>query len=278
MHSCTVCGKTLPLHQRDCVNGHANEYPNVRSAKQADEIVALAERVRIVREACKSAGTTAELDALSSASQATRAVMARNIKALDAFASTPNAMLTTYYKQVRSGARMPEDNYWDKRRETLDSAVNPYIYDEIHFAALSLSGRAPSWFGEYHVSLKEDAIKDRATVFEMNPFAFFKLHKIYLGDAVPPGYRAPWLERSLLVEAKLGETVRSGMTPDEYSNLVLDDKAGAPDADFIEVHIFGHIHLDAIDRIVAYPKRGERQIWSRIKKHLLPLGVTLEER
>jgi hypothetical protein len=277
MIRCKVCGATLPPHLRDCVNGHPNAYPNVRVASHTDEADALLARVTLVQIAANTAGTSSELGGLRQAALTTHAVMARNLKALNAFVGSDNAMLATYYKQVRSGARLPEDNYWDRHRTSLDSAVNPHIHDEIQFAALSLTGRGPSWYGRYHVSLKEIAICDRSTVFDRNPFAFFKLHKIVYGDPVPNGYRAPWSSRHLLLEAKVGANVKSGMKLDDFAALVLDDNGGGPDADFVEVHIYGNIHLDAVERVVAKPVRGERQIWARIRKRLVSLGVMVEE-
>jgi len=147
------------------------------------------------------------------------------------------------------------------------------------FAALSLDNRGLANFGRYTIVLKEDMIAHRATVFEENSFIFCQQkHHIVVGDSIPPGYRALWLERERLAIAKLHSRLDATTRPNMYSQILMKQGHDAAQDDFIEVHIFGPIHRRAIERVVG-PKptgREERALWQSLNRKLDEVGVPLE--
>src|SRR5688572_6891173 len=59
-----------------------------------------------------------------------------------------NALYVSFHSQVRSGARIPEDNDWDKGRSAAESTVHPNYYENINYTALSLDGFGVLWWGD----------------------------------------------------------------------------------------------------------------------------------
>jgi len=106
--------------------------------------------------------------------------------------SSDNTLFATFYQSVHGDARLPEDNEWDRIRQSVDSLLFPYYYDQLRYAALSVDGSGVTGYGEYCVVLKDAAITNRASVFEEDTVLFVKHHRIVAGDPLPPGFRAIW--------------------------------------------------------------------------------------
>ena len=69
--------------------------------------------------------------------------------------SSDSNLYASFYKQVGSGARLPENNEWDLGRSAVDAQLFPYYHEEMTFAALSMDGRGPASFGRPTVSFSE---------------------------------------------------------------------------------------------------------------------------
>ena len=205
-------------------------------------------------------------------------VMTRRLSPFEKFVMNDNLALTTFYQQFRSGERTPEDNQWDRARLAADGTINPLIHEDLHFAALSLDGVGADYYGGYHITLEEEAIQHRTSVFEENPILFLERHQVIAGRSPPVGYRAVWQSRDQLAKAKLQSRITSETTPDDFSGILLSAGATA-DADFLEVHIYGSLHRDAISKVIVTtaPKGGEKHIWRELKRVLEDLGVEVKE-
>lgn len=277
---CEKCDTDIPYAVRNCVGcGQDVGCPNVRAADAKNEIEALQERVRYAQLAAKQRGCADELEAFGTASSDSSAVTALKISALDSLVSQ-NLGMVSYYKMVRAGIRNPEDNEFDANRGRIDGTVNPHgVHEEIQYAVLSLDGLGVSWYGDYSVTLKENMVGDRASVFEENPFRFCDKHPIPPTGSVPPGFRASWARRGELAMAKLHPRIQAGMTDADFPPILVEQGIKSADSDFIEVHIYGVLHARAIERVVA-PKvvsRPDRAIWKRTKARLLELGAVVDE-
>jgi hypothetical protein len=186
-------------------------------------------------------------------------------------------LYNTFYQQVEAWGRLPEDNEWDKGRESVDALVFPHYHKEVRFAALSLDGRGMSGYGGLAVVLKESAIKTRATVFEQNTMTFCKEQKVVVGSQVPPGYRAVWSARCDLAAAKLHGRLSPGTTEEEFAGILLPPSADRA-ADFVEVHVFGPLHRRAIAKVVGKePKNSADKILLKsIRRSLATIDVPVE--
>lgn len=278
---CDECGTEIPYDARDCVGcGKDVGFPNVRVSDRVDEVEALRERVRYAQVAAAERGCADELEAFGTAASDSQAVMVRHLSALDSFVSNPKGALATYYKAVRVGIRLPENNEYDANRSRIDGTINLHgVHESIHYAALSLDGKGVRWFGDYSVTLRERMIASRTSVFEENPFSFLDKNPIPPTGSVPPGHRATWARRGELAMAKLHPRIKQGLTSDDFPGILVEQGVKSADSDFIEVHIYGAIHPRAVERVIVSepPKRADRAIWKRVKKTLLSLGAVVEE-
>ncbi len=138
----------------------------------------------------------------------------------------------------------------------------PHYAKEIRFAALSLDGVGVTDYGSCSMVLRNLAISERATVFEENSLEFCRSRELGVGRSVPPGYRAVWEERDLLVCAKLVGRLSPSTTDDSFPGILKSGK------DFVEVHIYGSLHRGSIERIVVKrsAKREDGVLLSAIRE------------
>lgn len=279
---CNECGTGVPYAARSCVGCGADVgFPNVRAADQGVETDALRERVRYAQVAAAERGCANELEEFGTAASISSAVMVRSLAALDGFLSQSNQPMISYYGLVRAGARIPEDNVWDLNRDRIDGTINPNgVHEHIQYAALSLDGLGVPWYGDYSITLRESMIAKRASVFEENPFRFCDRHPVPPTGSVPPGYRATWTRRGELALAKLHPRIRQGMTAVDFPGILLEQGSKSADSDFIEVHVYGPLHVNAVERVIGRvpAKKADQIIWKRVKRRIVELGATVEER
>lgn len=276
---CTACGAPVPPHLRNCaVCGTDNECPNVRAARNTREQAALQERLRNAEISADARTCLTVLNSFGTAVLNSRAVIARSLGVVHNIVKSDNELYVPFYKQVASGARLPEVNGWDQGRTAADSTILPNYHQEISFAALSLDGKGLTAYGAYTIVLRDQAVALRASVFEENPFTFNQRHRIIAGQPVIPGYRAIWSERDILAKAKLHHLLNSKTTPDKFAGILMTQRSASGDPDFIEVHIFGNIHRRAIDRVLGpRPRSGlDNVLFKDIERALRQVGATLE--
>lgn len=272
------CKLTIPPAARSCPACQEDVgFPNVRAAQIFDEQRALDARFADAEVSTKARKVDTILHIFGTVVLNSRAVIARNISVVDRLISSENSLYTTYYKQVRSGSRIPEENTWDRGRTSIDAALFPNYHEEIVFAALSLNGRGMSCYGDYTIVLKNELIENRATVFEENPFIFFDTHRVVTGSSIPLGFRAVWAERDKLAKAKLHSKLDIYTSEKDFPGLLLNDNGEK--SDFIEVHIYGQIHRRAIECVKGPrpKKKADLAIWQSLKKRLNDANIALEE-
>jgi len=279
---CHTCGERVPGSARNCPSCQADAgFPNIRAAALDEEKVALELRMIDAETSTRARGCEAVLKGYGKAVLQSRAVICRNLGVVSSLVSSDNALYNNFYKQIEAESRLPEDNPFDRGRSAVDGTLFPNYHTNICFAALSLDNVGLTRYGEYSIVLKEKMILQRASVFEENSVAFCQMkHRIIVGDSVPPGYRATWLERDRLAMAKSHSKIDLATRPEDYGGILLRRGTDPMDDDFIEVHIWGPIHRAAIERVVGpRPRtRDDRVLWNSLDAKLRAVGAVLESR
>jgi hypothetical protein len=234
-------------------------------------------RYEEARETSRRGGYVGIFDEFESRCSKSSAVICRGLSAVMALVSSDNELYTTFYKQVEATSRIPEDNRWDRNRAALESAMFPHYHTEINYGALSLTGAGHTAYGPYAVTLRDVAIRDRASVFQEPLFPFFSRHKIVAGTDIPPGYRATWWDRGRLAAAKHGKDLTPSTHPQGFQDLLLPPD-GDTEGDCIEVHVYGPIHRRAIERVIgSKPKRkADRILLKSLSARLEEVGAKWE--
>jgi hypothetical protein len=205
--------------------------------------------------------------------------MNRSLGALSNWTESVNPLLISFHRQVKVLGRAPTGSNYDLQSAAADGTINPFCYEEISCAALTLDERGLILYGPYSVILKDIAIEDRSSVFEENPFEFNQRHHVVAGQNPPFGYRAPWAGRGRLAAAKLQWKIERTMQPTEFPAVLMEDRRDQPDCDYVEVHIYGPVSQASIEKVVG-PKpasRADQAIWRRTARTLQKAGVTVEE-
>lgn len=218
------------------------------------------------------------LDRFGAAVLGSRAVISRSLAIVQELVESDKRTYVGFHKQLAAGARVAEDNKFDRIRTQVESALFPNFHSEIIFGCLSLGGSRLTGYGEYAMVIKDKMIAHRATVFDENPITLSKKLKLSLTDPFPPGYRAVWSERDSLAKAKLHSDINSDTKDDDFPHILLNDRGGTADSDFIEVHIFGPLNQQSIERVIGpVPKtRDDRLIWQRLQRQLAKAGIEVE--
>ncbi len=196
-------------------------------------------------------------------------------------AKKKNKLWVSYYKQTRgAGGRIAEPNKWDMNRGANDGKVNPQYFEEINYAALSLTDYGSGWYGGCHVTLVSDRIAIRTSVFWENPFQFLKDQKLAPDEVVPPGFRASWERRGELAVAKLQEKIKADTSAGGFADILLERDSGRSDTDFIEVHIYGPVAPSAFAAVTIDPDlldEDELLDWQSVKHRLGKLEIPVRE-
>ena len=223
---CKYCGAPVPSEKRDCqACGEDNGAPNVRLAESEAERRALARRLRDAETSTRARKCRDVLERFGVAVLSSRAVMARSLAVVQDLIEAGRTY-TSYQRQLASGARVAEDNAWDKTRTQVESALFPNFQQDIVFASLSLDSRGMSGYGAYVMILKEPLIARRASVFEANPYDLVEKLGWLLNKPIPPGYRAPWNERDLLAKAKLHAELSVDTRDADFPSILAIDHGG----------------------------------------------------
>ncbi len=277
---CIKCGSPVPSEKQDCqACGTFNGYPNVRLAQKPDEADALEKRIVDARVSASARGCIAKLNEFVSAVESgSVAVISRPINIIDNIVSTDLNVYTSHAQQLRSGARVAEENIFDQTRERYESALFPNFREHIKFGCLSLDGTGLRGYGAYTIVLKTELIADRTTAFEENVFSFADKMRLELTKPLPPGYRATWSNRGKLAGAKLHMELTPKTPKSAFQGIVMNDRGGTADSDFIEVHVFGPINRRTIDRVIARKpiRRDDSALLRRIERQLTAVGAALE--
>lgn len=260
---CEKCNADVPVNALRCtVCGLPAAPPNVRMASRDAERDALNKRLAAVEAKCNTSDERRYIIDFADALEGSKAVMNRSLASLHDWICGLSPLYQTFHRQVEFLGRTPALNDWDTQREATEAAINPYIYRDLSFAALTVNQRGVDYYGPYSVLLKTLTIEDRATVFEENPFHFVVKHrKPESISLLPPGYRAPWSERKNLAICKHHEQILSKGDQVDIANVIISGDRTSDECDYIEVHIYGPIDRRCIESVLGpNPDREEDKI------------------
>jgi hypothetical protein len=279
MH-CPNCQHDVPAHVERCIAcGFDVGFPNVRAAETEAEKDSLSRRLASARTSADARGALSRLNDFGRNVLKSNIVLARSLGVLDAFVKDKNFLYVSFQSQVRAGARVPENNDWDRGRDAAEATIHPNYSHNIIYSALSLDGFGVLWWGDYSITIKELHISKRTSVFEENPFVFCERYRVAAGRAVPAGFRANWAERNQLAMAKLVDRISVTTQPKDYPSILLNQSSSREDADFIECNTYGGLHSSSIERVVGVRPRAKPDliIWKSVVSALRKAGVIVEE-
>jgi hypothetical protein len=240
-------------YERDCPRcGRDCGYPNLRRAADSAEVSALGFRFAAQQSAAAARGCATTFEGFIEAASRSQAVMSRREKVALRLLEDQNALWRSFYDQVEGGLRRPETTQVEDERSLADERLFPKYRNEICFAALSLNGLAPAYYGTCCITFEETVVAHRASVFEENSLNLVR--KINFAP-IPSGFRACWERRGQLAGAKLGSKIDVGLSDSDFAGLLMSLNPADTDPDFIEVHIYGALHGSAISQVRFWPVR-----------------------
>ncbi len=281
MLSCPICQSQIPDTEEKCLTcGYNAGSPNVRAAESEQESRALEARYQAALNDAQKRGCRSVVERFSNAVLTSSAVINVDIRFLHFFVTNSTSLYANYEHGVGGKVRKPALFQNDAVRRSVGSALFGAYASEIIYAALSLDGHGPHSYGSYTLTLKEVAIRQRATVLEQNSYAFVKKHNLIDGIERPQASLAPWATRNKLAVAKMAPYITSQTTDADFAGLLISSSGDRKTDEFIEVHIYGTFDLAAIESIIGSSKGGsrdERSLLRMIKPHLKKAGITWVE-
>jgi hypothetical protein len=278
--SCPDCTNEIPPPALCCPHcGRPGIFWNVIHAGTDEERTALENRYRVAIADAQTRGADSIIQEFEKAVADSRAVLARSDTEVQRLANSARQVYGTFYQLIEAGLTLPDGDEWNVARELADTLLFADCKKHIRFAALSLDGVGLSKFGSCSITLRDDKIAHRASVFDENSVLFMERHGVKASRRpdIPKGFRATWNERNKLCVAKLAGRIDSFTTPNQYSGLLLKQGASPEDDEFVEVHVFGPLTVLSMAEVtVTVPKaRPKATIVRAIKSKLAKHGVSV---
>lgn len=247
---CDYCGFDFLASAGTCPHcGRPALFPNVTAAEDPEERAALQKRYDAAMSEAASRGASTTLLDFEKALAQSRAVISRPLGEVQRLVSSDKQLYATYYQLLKAGIRLPSGSKWDILRAVADDALFPGYKEKIRFGALTLDCQGVSNYGECHLTLRDDMIRHRATLFEENSTMWMKHHDIKMAEAdnLPHGYRSTWNDRVKLGSAKLASKITSTTPTDEFPTILMSQSSSSDADEFIEVHICGPLTIRSFD-------------------------------
>lgn len=254
--SCPECTNEIPQPAERCPHcGRPGYFWNVISADDADERAALERRYQAAKADAVSRRADGCLEDFENATDGSKAVIVRPEHDILRLATSTRQLYGTYYQQIEAELRLPDGEKWDTFRGIADTVLFPHYKKDIRFAALSLDGIGVLNYGTCSVTLRDEMICHRASVFEENSALFVERR----GTKIAKGYRAAWDDRAKLCVSKLAGQIDSGTGSDKYSGLLLRQGTTSDNDEFVEVHIWGPMTVLTMEKVIITAQGSHQQ-------------------
>jgi hypothetical protein len=156
----------------------------------------------------------------------------------------------SYYNALAHGARKIAEQNYHAHRDAVDAKVHTGYGTEILNAALSPDGRGLTNYGAITLELRQVSIEDRASVMRENSYDFYDRNNLGGRNAVEaPGWRSVWSSRARLGVAHLEPVVSAASADADFPKIILWSGATKRDDRYMEVHIFGELSWQTLNRI-----------------------------
>jgi hypothetical protein len=268
------CSNDFPVSRDKCPHcGRPSHFPNADVAK--NEYPDLLKRYNDAIAEADTRGALAQLKQFESALDNSLAISNKKLSVLLRLCESDNELFSNYY-QLSKSTTSQNDELWDPRRQSADTLFFTGYHEELSFAALSLDDTGLASYGDCAVIYRTDLIADRASLFEENTTTFRLNRRIVEADEIPKGYRSTWFERIKLCIAKLERSIDTTLTPDKYSNLLMNPGKTGADDEFVEVQIYGPMTIRTIEKITFTAikrRKAEQAIIKGIKNKAAHFGV-----
>ena len=269
--ACPKCGvQEIIENVRNCPACSTDWGPmNVRAAERKDERAALLDRSTKATESAERRKCTSQLDSLKSAVE----ISSHVVVAMPAFDARQllrdrSSMYQNYENLVASGGRLPASLPDDHVRASVGALLFGSFAKAIRYGTLSLDGRGLPTYGTVFFKLRDVAVQDRVSFFEMNSYQFVEKFDLRPNKQIPQGYRSTWSDRHHLAAAKLCPKLTPGHTKAQWPGLLIktDGKNRSKD-EFIEAHIYGSFNASAVESASYAPKKT----WAKDDKTDIPV-------
>ncbi|MFH1690254.1 MAG: hypothetical protein ABIE42_08455 [Candidatus Eisenbacteria bacterium] len=264
--TCKYCGHDFHVSELRCP--HCERpclYPNVEVADSKDEREALETRYQDALLRAKSRGAEDKVKRFETLVESDSvAVIAMSFEQFEFIAKSDRDAKPNYYKLQGAGLRQADESKWGRYRDISESATFPYGKEDISFAALSLGGVGVASYGNCFVTLRDEFIAHRTSVFHENNVLWMLRLTVKEAADPPHGFRAPWGLRKRLAVAKHADQIEAGSHEDRFPDVMVVQGKIPEDDVFVEVHVWGRITIRSVQAVHIRRFKNRPQM-SRIK-------------
>ncbi len=260
--TCEVCGASLSATLRHCPTCQADAgAPNVRRCLTEENVQALLRRCEASRSRIGRNGCLKEFNDFEAViKERSGVVVSMSAGIARRLFEDPSSLYANYERLVGANARRPAGPDNDQQRCAVGGLLFGSYADHIVYGALSLTEAGLPTYGHVHCRLRSVTIDRRTSFLESNSYRFVKDHHIIPGSKLPAGYMACWTHRHNLVLAKLADHLSAGQTESDWQAILLHSDGQNRDRDdFVEAHIYGGFDANAIESLVAAPRKKLRK-------------------
>ena len=138
-----------PCRARGQACGTDNGYPNVRLAEKLDEVQALERRLHDAGVSVSARNCKDLWDRFGIAVANSKAIISRPLALVQEIFESDRRTYTGYHRQLASGARVAEENKFDRIRTQVEAALFPNFYSEMIFGFISIGNATLKGYGAY---------------------------------------------------------------------------------------------------------------------------------
>jgi hypothetical protein len=253
------CGFDMPLGEQHCPHwGRPRLFPNVDMASTEDEQKGLDRRYQKSLRAAKKNKAEDTCKAFEAfAAETAIPVVARPMLEVSRVAKMDSELVATFAGRgevsLTAGTHVIRGPKWSTIRVPAESALyGEQNRRELHFAALSPNDEGLSNYGDCSITLREELISHRTTVFNENMLEFFGRHgnKYFKTGRFPPGNLTVWDDRGKLAVAKHAGELKEKSDESDFPSVLLTSGSDTTDDRFIELHILGGMTVRTFEKVV----------------------------
>ena len=271
---CPNCGSQVDFPQTNCRScHHFVGYPNVRRAEAMH--APLNQHYVAAKADADIRGVTVRVGQLEALLEHSVVTINTSAKVLASMAL--DHPYRSYYRAYDEGLRSIAEAKYHGDRAAVDAKVHTGYERHILNAALSPDGSGLINYGEITLQLREISVRDRASVLRENAFDFYERYGLGgRSSEEESGWRSTWPERARLGVAHLAPGITPAISLAGLPALVLTVGVARSDDRYMEVHIYGELNKEALEKVtLAKPltEPEERDNWDFARQKLSLIGV-----
>jgi len=183
-----------------------------------------------------------------------------------------NEPYLAYRRAVEDNKRVIAAINNDFKRTVIDASFYGSHGRDIVFATLSLDDDGLSSYGDVSITLNNDLVNDRISVFEKNSFSLYDDLTKNAGwnpaNFPPPsGHFGIWETQGQLAVVKCHAALKTG----DYAKILLKSAENRSKDEFIELHLYGSVTYFAFSKIKLQSQltnKKDRKNWAILQERL----------